>query len=179
MQFVEAKQQIWEMVKAVCERGFEIYSIDLMKMVKVKYYRNSTTAGTANYDTNTLSFNLDIFEKNVEKFLNIVSHEVAHLLCYHLFPDAKQHHGPEWRRIHRALGGDGKTFHTLEGGRKRRKNVVSRHVIDCDSCGKVYQVTNQFHKKYMVNPKGCKCVCGSNKLIYNGVIKKKAGQIVR
>lgn len=62
------------------------------------------TAGRAYYSFNRIALSRTLLSENLETFLGrTVPHEAAHLICRVLYPDAKQHHGPEWRSIMRAL----------------------------------------------------------------------------
>jgi SprT protein len=72
------------------------------------------TSGNATYATHTVGFNTVLAEENREAFDNTVIHELAHLVTHKLFPYAKQSHGPEFKRVFRFLGGNGKRGHNYD-----------------------------------------------------------------
>ena len=63
-------------------------------------------AGRAHcYSNKRIELSEQLFLENVEEFfLHTIPHEVAHILAVILYPDAKQHHGPEWKSVMRELG---------------------------------------------------------------------------
>lgn len=68
-------------------------------------------AGQATYNKNILEFNLAYHRRDQYYFMTeIIGHEVAHLCVAILYPDAKQHHGPEFRKIMKMMGLLGKTY---------------------------------------------------------------------
>jgi predicted SprT family Zn-dependent metalloprotease len=71
-------------------------------------------------------------------FHNTVTHEIAHLLAPSLpsYGKRRNPHGPEWRAMHRRLGGNGQRTHTLEladGFRSRRDKGME---LPCSNCNK-------------------------------------------
>jgi SprT protein len=73
------------------------------------YVNTHKTCGLASTNCKWLAFNLDVAEEFPEQYSNTVIHEVSHIGQFKLFPNAKQAHGPEFRRICRILGGNGET----------------------------------------------------------------------
>ena len=49
----------------------------------------------------------------IDTFTETVVHELAHIVCFRLYPQAAQAHGPEFRYIMGKLGYSGDTYHTM------------------------------------------------------------------
>lgn len=57
------------------------------------------SAGAAHLQGNRLRFNPTLLAENRDDFLReVIPHEVAHLLCWHLFGKVKPH-GPQWQQV--------------------------------------------------------------------------------
>ena len=71
-------------------------------------------AGNANYKKNLIRINPAFLLAHTERVLSrTVPHEIAHLICHKLYPNAKQHHGPEFRKIMKELGCEDSTYHDM------------------------------------------------------------------
>jgi len=67
--------------------------------------KSSRIAGLAYRNSWMIKINPAFLERFTEKTLiEVVPHEITHLLTYKLFPFAKQHHGPEWRNVNMRMG---------------------------------------------------------------------------
>lgn len=90
-----------------------------------------------------------VTEANEETFVKeIIPHEVAHLLTNFLYPRVKQAHGPEWKSVCRALGGNpSRTCNSLEGVELKR-NKVKRYVYS-NEAGDLH-LTAQQHAKCQI-----------------------------
>lgn len=61
------------------------------------------SAGTAHLQLNSIRFNGILLAENPEAFLHqVVSHEIAHLLCYQVYGRVKPH-GQEWQAVMQQL----------------------------------------------------------------------------
>lgn len=69
-------------------------------------------AGFAYRNCNKVEFNLAYCMTEKDKFSRTIYHEVAHIVQFLLFPNAKQAHGSEFRHIMNSQGLDGSTYHT-------------------------------------------------------------------
>lgn len=92
---------------------------DLSKLdVKVAYRSDMRDdAGYAHTDNNEnqIEFNVYLFLSNFDKFLvDTIPHELAHVITDHVFPDAKQSHGPEWKSVMHSLGFNPVRKHTYD-----------------------------------------------------------------
>lgn len=78
--------------------------------------RMTRRAGQANYRKNSIQLSVPFFsdEGNFENGLrNTVTHEMAHLIVG-VEGRNGQPHGPQWRRVHVALGGTGERCHSFD-----------------------------------------------------------------
>ena len=78
--------------------------------------RLKTTAGRAHYVQHMVEFSAELMWEHTEHFVrDTIPHEVAHIVTNLIFPNAKQHHGPEWKSMLEWLlnGAEAKTYHTL------------------------------------------------------------------
>lgn len=75
--------------------------------LRVSFFPKGRTAGWAKYSAHEVQFNLSQMVQNDAIERLTVPHEVAHIVCHALFPNAKSH-GEEWKGICIMLGGDGK-----------------------------------------------------------------------
>lgn len=119
----DIKVSIAELTEAV-NKTFNIK----FKEPAVLFFEHRTIAGKANYQEHSVYFNRILMVQ--EGFHNTVVHEVAHLVTGTLFPDAKQHHGPEFKNVMRALGGIPSTYHSYDVEPTKRR-TVTRHVATC------------------------------------------------
>lgn len=94
-----------EEVEALAREVYPAYASRPRPSVTFKY--QGAAAGSANYRDNVIMLNAGQAIQSDAIARLTVPHEVAHLVCRHLYPKAKAH-GPEWRMICRSLGGDGK-----------------------------------------------------------------------
>lgn len=89
-----------------------------------------------------------------------ITHEVVHLFVPKVFPNFKQHHGPEFRRLMNAMGCTGNTYHNM--GRvetTKRTRVVSRFEYVCGCEGKVFQISATIHNRIKAGQKRCCPTC--------------------
>jgi len=52
-------------------------------------------------------------ENSATKLRETIAHELAHHITYHLYPKAKQWHGPEFKSVMQSIGYGGNTYHTM------------------------------------------------------------------
>ena len=95
--------------------------------------KSKRVAGKAHYALNLIKINplfLNQFTLNV--LHRTVPHEVAHLITHAVYPQAKQHHGPEFRAVMRRLGNeDCSTYHTMRLDTSlipRKTNVINKRL---------------------------------------------------
>ena len=77
------------------------------ELPKVEFKDMGRTAGKAYYHDNKIVLSPTLLEENQDTFIErTVIHECGHLINRHVFPFAKQSHGPEWRSVMRRLGSE-------------------------------------------------------------------------
>lgn len=103
-------------------------------------------AGTAHFETSTITLNKKLLLKNVEEFLSvIVPHEAAHIIADIKFPEARSKmHGKEWKSIMRQLGCEPTRCHELDVS-EIYGTTRFRYVCACDA--KFHSITKIIHKK--------------------------------
>ncbi len=116
---------------------------------KIIYKDMGTTAGRAQYGTNTVWFSPTLFSQNVETYLaRTVPHEIAHLVTDALYPFAKRHHGPEWKRVMQLLGVQDITrCHNYDVTSVANRRTGIRFLYACNCAGKQFEITTLIHKR--------------------------------
>lgn len=101
---------------------------------EVQFNIRNTHAGTANYATNLIRFNLTFLVENKEAFIaRTPGHEVAHLVANAVYSKVRENgkkvrpHGAEWKEVMGVIGQKAEVYHqfevlSLDIHRKPRKN---------------------------------------------------------
>jgi SprT protein len=98
----------------VAEKAGKLFGLDLSGL-QIQFDLRGMAAGQIQLRKNLLRYNLTIAERQIGEFIaHTVPHEVAHLVCYRLHGQRVRPHGPEWRQICLALGGNGERCHGFE-----------------------------------------------------------------
>lgn len=142
-----------------------------LDMPTILYTKGGGTAGVANYCNWTVNYNPVLLIENTDEFLaRTVPHELAHLACDKIYPEAHQSNNDNYREAY-AGDGTGYRFHPTRFRRAKRELHGSHwqeimHVIgvkDVSRCHS-YDVTNVKRKKarYQYKCAGCATVvsCG-------------------
>lgn len=163
------KEQIIALVNKYTEKVQQKYPE--FRKPNVAFDVTGKCAGQARYLKHEVSFNLILARDNSEEFENTVSHEIAHLLTKVLYPNAKQAHGPEFKRVHRWMGGTGNTYHSYDvsGVAKKRKTTTYVYTCGCTE----HTVTSIRHNKMKAGAlyKCNACKNRINPVMVNGSIK--------
>lgn len=124
----------------------------------IAFYTKGRAAGKAWWVENKLEFNEVLAKENSEAFKNTIIHEVAHLVTHRVFPNAKQAHGPEFKKVMRRLGGVANTYHTYDVSTVISRKKKVRYEVKC-TC-QSHWVTKRVAEmtKLVKNPIYCK-VC--------------------
>ena len=70
------------------------------------------SAGTAKLKTNRIVLNIRLLVANPDSLLEVIVHEVAHLLACRLY--AESSHGPRWKELMERLGFEARRCHTMD-----------------------------------------------------------------
>lgn len=118
--------------------------------------KGTRVLGNANQDTHHIRLNLEVFARNVERYLvDTIPHECAHLIAPAVYSFLGRGHGRGWKAVACALGADPVACDTrggynLEGLKVRR---VERFAYTCP-CGIDHQLTK--HRAATVWRRVCK-----------------------
>jgi len=139
-------------------RVFDIPTIEFGDMGNI--------AGKAFRYGNKVAFSPTLYSQNIETFLNrTVPHEVAHLVCFQVYPFAKQGHGPEWRSVMRNLEvADIGRCHSYDTT-SVKKRIFKKFALDC-RCGVGHikvtaKIKNKIEKGVIYTCRTCKSVIGN------------------
>lgn len=121
--------------------------------------KSAGIAGLAYRGRNRVSFNIDYIGQD-GFWTNTIVHEVAHHIQWWIYPQAKQAHGPEFRRIMSLMGCSTHTRHSMS-----TPELVARrpHEYECPICKKSFSLSNIIHKRIQ---SGQKRWCASTRCIY-------------
>ena len=139
------------------------YALKLFKLKnttvpEIGFFSKSGIAGKAWYTEHRVEFNEILALENKETFITTIAHELAHLITFQIYPNAKQAHGPEFKSVMEALGYDPRTYHTYDVSSVSARRVKTRYQYICTVCGKEYEIAKPTHTKIQaVGGYTCKC----------------------
>lgn len=126
------QETILERTREVMDRALRLFGVELSNL-EVRFDLRGMAAGQMHLRANLLRYNLVMAERQLEVFLSTtVPHEIAHAVCQTLHGRRARPHGPEWRRICVALGGDGRRCHNFVSVPARRVRRF-RYICACRS----------------------------------------------
>lgn len=136
------------------KRNFDLPIIEFKDMGRI--------AGKAIYKENKIIFSPTLFAENVIQFLGrTVPHEIAHLITHFIHPNARQHHGPEWRSVMQILGvQDIKRCHSYDTSSVGQNRI--KYLYSCQ-CQKRFEFGSAKHKRFQ---KGIKYWCLTCKTLH-------------
>lgn len=137
----------------------------------VEYFSKGVKAGQAMIRLHKVRFNEVLAAENGEAFDDTISHEVAHIAQYIMHPRS-QPHGAEFKRIHRALGGSGNTYHSYNVASVKRYRKGSK-VFTC-GCNRKIVLTPEKSLSAMVY-KNIICTVCKSKVEYLGGLELVKG----
>ena len=136
----------------------------------------SRTTGISYFEKNIVEISKHYLREHQEFILNVtVPHEICHLYVFKYFPDAKQCHGPQFRKMMSLLGLEGNTKHSLpilKKGPTKNVRTKIRYVYVTES-GKEKMLTQHEHKKAILGNFYCKhdgesyCKCGGEMMRFS------------
>lgn len=113
------QQQVIDKCKEVVEKARVLYNVNL-SVVQIQFNLKGRAAGWASCKNGiyTCRFNSEMITRGDPVVLkdmleDTVPHELAHIVCY-MRRELGKNHDTGWYRVCRALGGTGKTTHSLE-----------------------------------------------------------------
>lgn len=170
---IQVHQKIAECISKIEQH----YNVKLHRP-KVSFQRKGTIAAVANSHNWIVDFNPILLNENVEEFIaSTVPHEVAHLACDVIYPEANVQgrrgaHGSRWQELMRLLGVEPKTRHNYDVSTSKCQRKSTKYRYTCTCCNKNIDVGPRRHATLQANPKAFwHTVCGvQSDLIYTGPI---------
>jgi SprT protein len=108
----------------------------------VSFYHRGTIAGKAWSFGHRVAFNTILAAENPDRFINTVKHELAHIITNRKYLFAKAH-GPEFKSVLIAMGGDGKRCHDYDVQNVRRSRTAFEYKCAC----KTHMMSSVRHNK--------------------------------
>jgi len=147
------KQQVKQAVKEIVEKGNKLFPrgrINYNELdIRFSLY-GSSRLGYANSAKKRLAFHKVLAETNTQEYIkDTVIHEVAHLYTSKIYPYA-QSHGREFKRICKALGGNGKRTSNMDTSGLGQ--LKTRYVYECPVCGAQVNMTQRKHNRQQQCP---------------------------
>jgi SprT protein len=133
-----------------------------MDTPKVKFFTRGTYAGKAYRVSKVVAFNTILAAENPNEFINTVKHELAHIIVYVTYPQARDH-GAEFRYILIKMGGDGKRLHNYDVSSVKRKSIRYEYKCSCMS----YSMSAIRHNRAIRGVKYACRIC-REKIVYTG-----------
>ena len=128
-------------------------------------------AGYAHPYSYLVEINELYLKDNLQEMSNqILAHEICHIYNFEYNPEAKQHHGPEWKNIMKSIGYAPDTRHRMKIAemkpKQKRKKVRYIYTNGVKKC----YVTKQQHEK-LTNGKAIGKLQG-HPIVWTGEIKE-------
>ena len=137
-----------ETIDFYTEMGNEVFAIQ-MPMPKLDFSLRGTCGGKYSPRLHTVKVNLVLFKENFEDYIeNTLPHELAHAITRHKFDTEYSRvkpHGPEWKRVMRALGKAPTRCHSYDTSNARVRRVRKGYEYSC-AC-KTYSLTIIRHRR--------------------------------
>lgn len=119
------KIEITDKVVEIVKKANKIFGIS-MEVPDVQFFDKTLKAGYAFRFKNVVSFNTTSARDNSKDFEQTIAHEIAHKITWLLYPNAKQNHGPEFKRIMNILGyHKNLTYHSYDVSSVRKEYEYS------------------------------------------------------
>jgi len=111
-------------------------------------------AGNACFSKKSIKISEDYLKQFPDDTINdTIPHEMCHIYQKQYFPNAKQNHGPQWKRLMIFLGLSPSTYHTLKlAGVERPTKTKKRFIYLSEKTQTEIKVTSQKHYKIQLNP---------------------------
>lgn len=124
------------------------YDVDDLKMTTERKLKGNTL-GCIQPSKWLISFDLHYAAQLGDAYTQTIAHEIAHGIVLRYYPNAKQHHGKEFRMVmNRVFGMDGRATqcHTNIEMKPKRAVTKTRHLYTC-KCDRDIKLTTTQHEK--------------------------------
>ncbi len=164
-----ARDDVRFRVVELCELADKIFGTKLVGNISVGFFSKGTAAGLA-YHNGRVEFNEVLMGRHPEEFDSTIIHEVAHIVTFKVFPNAKQNHGPEFKRVMKMLGAENPTsYHSYDVSGLKRYNVVKRFEYVCEA-GCVHSLSVRRHNSIVNDGKRYRCAKHAVPIKFTGVV---------
>ena len=111
----------------------------------LSFFTKGRSAGVANYSNWNVAINEYVGSQNLTMIFNTISHELAHIVA--MFVYRERGHGANWKRVHRALGGNGERCYNADesGVKVMQKRRTNWYKYRCPISGIESWVGAKFH----------------------------------
>lgn len=141
--------------------------------VEIEYGLRGTTAGIARSSEFRIVLNDQLFNiHGAEAVTEVVAHELAHVVAYHVFPAERtrmkgnrrvhDHHGASWQRVMMDFGKDPKRLHNFSTEESAPR---TEYVIVCTKCSKEWRINRQRPPRMDLRRRMCD-VCNTTTLVW-------------
>jgi len=147
--------------------------VDHLRLTHVSFIKNMKgAAGYAFTDEFRIELNEQLFLANREAFFKqTIPHELAHLVVEILYPDAKQAHGPEFRRLMAFWGFDSSTrikYDREAAGIEIRKQPLYVYECACETQTNIFKFSSTIHKRIEQGDHR-RCRSCHERVVYTGI----------
>ncbi len=112
----------------------------------VTFYTKGRAAGWA-HGYSCLRFNEYVLGQDDATLVNVVSHEIAHIVC--AYTGLGKGHNAGWKRVHRMLGGTAERCYNHDGALDVKPARVQRKYEHRATCGTIVKLSAIRHKRIM------------------------------
>lgn len=160
--------QITACATQIAKKADAMFHTDIASSLQVGFIEDNKYFGLASKTANKVWFNTNIASRIGSDFTNTISHEIAHIVCCKLYPNATAH-GKEWKSIHKKLGGDamakGQVDKRLSDIIKPKKSMSVVYTCSCD----VHFLSVRLHNQIQAGKKSMVCKDCMTRLATKGV----------
>ena len=165
--FEELKLKVESKILETLILAQEIYNREF-EIPAIGYRDIGRVAGLAWLRENRVEFSKTLLLENADKFIaRTVPHEIAHLICFKLYPGASGH-GREWKSIMSRLGLEPSRCHSYDTSSV--SNTRPRpFVYVCRCVGHEFKLTRNIHNKILLGQVRTCCKCHT-KIVWKKLI---------
>jgi len=120
-------------------------SFSFCSIPRIEFFSKGRAGGWA-MGYHTLKFNEYVLAQDESLIANVVSHEVAHIVC--AYTRLGKGHNAGWKRVHRMLGGDGQRCYNADNLDVKPARVQRKYEHKA-TCGTIVMLSTVRHKRIM------------------------------
>jgi SprT protein len=140
----ELRERVIEYGRELLDRARAQWPEATIPDVRVEFRLRGRSAGEACATSLLTNYNAELLEKYGEDFiLEIVPHEIAHVVVSRVFPRPVKPHGREWKLVMALFEAPASATHRFESKPAR---TLGRHPYRC-RCESLHYLTTRAHRK--------------------------------